>query len=83
MSLQKRLCGTPKEGTDKLTHADKQPVVPELEQCLNLRLREVEDILGIPTHNSVCDGVIFSVCGLGKERKKRIRSLKVIQHHES
>lgn len=50
-----------------------------LERCLDLRFREVEDLLGIPTENAVCDWVIFSVCCLGKEKESR--SLKVTSYH--
>lgn len=38
---------------------------------LDLRFREVEDLLGISTHNAVCDAVIFSVCGLGEGKEKQ------------
>lgn len=43
---------------------------------LDLRFREVEDLLGIPTQNAVCDLIVFSVCGLEEIRKGT--SFKVI-----
>lgn len=42
-----------------------------LEKYLDLRFREVENLLGIPTHNVVCDWVVFSVCGLGEGKEKQ------------
>lgn len=49
-----------------------------LEKHLDLRFREVEDHLGIPAHNAVCDRVVFSVYGLGEGERKKSRILKVV-----
>lgn len=37
---------------------------------LDLRFGEVEDLLGIPAQNAVCDRVVFSVCGLEEGKKE-------------
>lgn len=47
-----------------------------LEEYLDLRFREVKDLLGISTHNAVRNWIVFSVRGLGKERESRILKIK-------
>ena len=44
----------------------------ENEKHSDSRFREVEDLLGIPTHDAVCDRVILSVCGLGGQKENKV-----------